>query len=54
VSILYFNLSEIVLRIMFLALLRDDAQTARVQVTTKPTITTYTAPAKQIGQMRVG
>ena len=35
-----------------IALLRDDAQTARVQVTTKPIITTYTAAGKQIAQMR--
>ncbi|XP_052092868.1 vacuolar protein sorting-associated protein 16 homolog isoform X1 [Mytilus californianus] len=35
-----------------IALLRDDAQTARVQVSTKPVITTYTAAGYQIGQMR--
>lgn len=35
-----------------LALLRDDAQTARVQVSTKPIITTYTAAGSEIGQIR--
>ncbi|KAK3106315.1 hypothetical protein FSP39_017525 [Pinctada imbricata] len=35
-----------------IALLRDDSKTARVQVSTKPIVTVYTAAGNQLGQMR--
>ena len=35
------------------ALLKDESKTARVQVSTKPIVTVFTAAGKQLGQMRV-
>lgn len=35
-----------------IALLKDESKTARVQVSTKPIITVFTAAGKQISQMR--